>query len=102
MGTIKVASALERRFVTGDTNDGEAVGEAVIKLRRSRPGAKRQAKPTRRNRRHLLPHRRTGARRSRSHPEAQARRRGASASMAIMSKQVDRDLDVIRSLAQVV
>ena len=34
MGTIKLASALERRFVTGDTNDGEAVGEAVIKLHR--------------------------------------------------------------------
>ena len=30
MGTIKVASALERRLVTGDTNDGEAVGEAVV------------------------------------------------------------------------
>ena len=33
MGTIKVASALERRFGTGEANDGEAVGEAVIKLR---------------------------------------------------------------------
>ena len=31
--TIKLASASERRFVTGDPNDGEAVGEAVIKLR---------------------------------------------------------------------
>ena len=29
MGTIKVASALERRLVTDDTN-GEAVGEAVV------------------------------------------------------------------------
>ena len=33
MGTIKVASASERRFGIGEPNDGEAVGEAVIKLR---------------------------------------------------------------------
>ena len=32
-GTIKDASASERRFGTGDANDGEAVGEVVIKLR---------------------------------------------------------------------
>ena len=30
MGTIKVASASERRFGIGDPNDGEAVGEAVV------------------------------------------------------------------------
>ena len=30
--TIKDASASERRFGTGDANDGEAVGEAVVKL----------------------------------------------------------------------
>ena len=33
-GTVKDASASERRFGTGDANDGEAVGEAVVsKLR---------------------------------------------------------------------
>ena len=31
-GTVKDASASERRFGTGDANDGEAVGEAVVKL----------------------------------------------------------------------
>ena len=34
MGTTKVASALERRFGTGATNDGEAVGGAVSKVHR--------------------------------------------------------------------
>ena len=32
--TIKDASASERRFGTGDANDGEAGGEAVVKLHR--------------------------------------------------------------------